>query len=630
MTMNHDASFNSSDDIVSFNSQHAYQKSDSSERFKLMYNALVSIGFPPRHINNCFRIFACQNISEFIEKLIKSDDKYSHPFIKNNALAMEKCEVCEEGKECHEKENRYTDEEILLNRNISSEEFQFKKTHTIKFLAKLREKEDTQTFKAQTLKKKVSDEKPYNEYDTLKKQKGEACVNVEIANKPDQDVSIDTSAYGDEMSTCLICECRVFIPSLPVIYHLKCNHTFCMECLDFYIEVKILDGDVIKINCPSSDCNQVFNQSDVLDLILYPIESLDENNETDRALIKGKQELADKYKKFLKNLEVERDDKKFFCPWIDCEGYGCLGNAEVINQNSIVRCNLNPAHEFCAKCGSKRHVGDCLTEQEIEIRRKVAEGILKLKKCPKCKNWTEKHGGCNHMTCIHCKYEWCWICNNATSSSHFNVPNTRCYGRQFPVEGRDDYVKFDEDDFNRAVEALNPGNPNIQNIPNIPNVALPVNNNYVNYNQGAINNVDPLNNRHLEWYDQTTDIKQFISAQFIRYHLFSYANVSDNCDRTFILVFEIFYIAFVALFSAFGNLFFLILLWKNDKILFDDIKIHESPSCAIKLSLIMYHFAMYLLWAVYYVQLLGFTSVMVIFYIFNSVISICRRPSIIT
>ena len=42
----------------------------------------------------------------------------------------------------------------------------------------------------------------------------------------------------------------------------------------------------------------------------------------------------------------------------------------------------------------------------------ILKNIIKLtkgkrvKRCPRCKIYTEKNGGCNHMTCISCKYQW--------------------------------------------------------------------------------------------------------------------------------------------------------------------------------------------------------------------------------
>lgn len=32
------------------------------------------------------------------------------------------------------------------------------------------------------------------------------------------------------------------------------------------------------------------------------------------------------------------------------------------------------------------------------------------KDCPKCHICIEKNGGCNHMQCYACKYDFCWMC----------------------------------------------------------------------------------------------------------------------------------------------------------------------------------------------------------------------------
>ena len=36
--------------------------------------------------------------------------------------------------------------------------------------------------------------------------------------------------------------------------------------------------------------------------------------------------------------------------------------------------------------------------------------IENCKKCPNCLYHIEKNNGCDHMTCIKCRHEFCWSC----------------------------------------------------------------------------------------------------------------------------------------------------------------------------------------------------------------------------
>ena len=52
-----------------------------------------------------------------------------------------------------------------------------------------------------------------------------------------------------------------------------------------------------------------------------------------------------------------------------------------------------------------------------------------VKQCPRCKIYTEKNEGCNHMTCTECKYQWCWLCEGEYQDGHFRTG--QCNGLQF-------------------------------------------------------------------------------------------------------------------------------------------------------------------------------------------------------
>jgi len=73
--------------------------------------------------------------------------------------------------------------------------------------------------------------------------------------------------------------------------------------------------------------------------------------------------------------------------------------------------------DWCFKClrGAHRPVPCDLLQKWLDqtnLGSDANEQWIKLntKACPKCKSNVEKNGGCMHMTCIQCRYEFCWLC----------------------------------------------------------------------------------------------------------------------------------------------------------------------------------------------------------------------------
>ena len=597
-------SLNSKNSIISLNSLYIYNSHEAAERYKIMYNSLIAIGFLPRQINNCYRIFDCQSITDFIEKLIKTDGKYNHDFIKNEKTQL--CEVCEEGENSHSIINKSAPVKLaLLDKQFSSDEFSKKKTQTIQFLKKQSSEEANNKSKKTILSVKLDKEEA---------KKEEQVVEEENKNQNDDYRGHDDSIYTvneslSQTSICEICESEIFLTALPPLYKLECMHIFCCECLDMYLQTKIKEGEVKSLTCPHKGCNRQFNQSDITDMLL-----LSAKDDEDQIMRKN---LVDKYLKFLKNQEVERDNKKFFCPWANCEGYGeieGLGINDNIDQiiQTVVKCNLNQEHEFCVLCGNKKHFGGCLSDQEIEILKRVKNKELMLKKCPNCKNWTEKHGGCNHMTCIHCKYEWCWICNQTSPPGHFNIPGTRCYQRQFPIDGRDDYEEFNEQDYNRAVEAiLNPGRVVDNNV------------NHVYQNN---NGVVALQAPRTIWY-RTDNYENYKKDYILRISYSSKEPLRLINDGCYFCLHDCLFSLVTIILSFFGNPVLLFAYYRNIITLQDDMGLDTSDSKLLKFSFFLYRTSMFILYLALFLNGFIFSAFACVFHSTLSMINNCRRPN---
>ena len=208
-------------------------------------------------------------------------------------------------------------------------------------------------------------------------------------------------------------------------FSLKCKHIFCLDCTIYYLEEGIRNGNVINIGCPSKDCTEIFTE--------------------ERLKLLVSEENFHKYKKFLNREKIKNDPDLLLCPIADCEGYvkiseqeredkiiENLGNIQSINKQKKYICTNR--HNFCSKCKKIWHdISSC--EDDIDVLDFSTNTGKILKKCPKCKVWTEKDEGCNHMHCRLCLYDWCWVCQNHCAQLHFTDRNSPCFGKQFNEAG---------------------------------------------------------------------------------------------------------------------------------------------------------------------------------------------------
>lgn len=106
------------------------------------------------------------------------------------------------------------------------------------------------------------------------------------------------------------------------------------------------------------------------------------------------------------------------CPRPDCEG-GAFGVVPEDKRAICTACNL----PFCIPCHDIDHPNQTCEEakQNLDVEEKQTRSLLETetKRCPSCATPIFKLEGCNHMCCISCGYNFCWICLKQYVIGHF-------------------------------------------------------------------------------------------------------------------------------------------------------------------------------------------------------------------
>lgn len=113
------------------------------------------------------------------------------------------------------------------------------------------------------------------------------------------------------------------------------------------------------------------------------------------------------------------------CPYPDCDSvveFLGFDSDTVASLDELMELMLVPMvrcgnqHQFCFGCNENTH-SPCPCIAVKKWLKKCEDDSETLnwleshtKDCPKCSTLIEKNGGCNHMTCRKCHWEFCWVC----------------------------------------------------------------------------------------------------------------------------------------------------------------------------------------------------------------------------
>lgn len=242
--------------------------------------------------------------------------------------------------------------------------------------------------------------------------------------------------------------CDICVETYPEtqVYSLACGHEYCVTCYGHYVDIEAVNAKLIR--CMHFGCHLAIPHKDI-DLITdYDHVSgikIEKKLNSNQLLISAAKSYIDSHSKQFK-----------WCPAVDCHNLVEFDRNEYedyeedemsqeideLNMNDIIqekrhRRDFNlfhilnvvclDNHEFCYTCQRENHLPCPCSIVDLWIQKckddsETANWIqANTQACPKCDSLIEKSGGCNHMTCKKCLYQFCWIC----------LGEWKLHGRQF-------------------------------------------------------------------------------------------------------------------------------------------------------------------------------------------------------
>ncbi|KAH6794809.1 hypothetical protein C2S52_005286 [Perilla frutescens var. hirtella] len=219
--------------------------------------------------------------------------------------------------------------------------------------------------------------------------------------------SYETSASPRNKSNAVVVSCEICTDEKQEsdMFELEgCRHSFCAVCVSKHVEYKLRDN-VIVISCPDQNCPNTIQPRALRSHVAA--------------------EVLDRWEEAVAESAILAS-QRVRCPYEGC--------SEIMVDDGDGRDGGGSAAEcpwchrlFCVKCKVPWHQGlDCREFQKFDRGKREKEKLRvlarenKWKKCPSCKLFVEKTGGCIHITC-RCKFEFCYVCGANWSEAHWKT-----------------------------------------------------------------------------------------------------------------------------------------------------------------------------------------------------------------
>ena len=231
--------------------------------------------------------------------------------------------------------------------------------------------------------------------------------NFNQNNNNQDNIDINNNIFENNQKNNYNDECEVCYEDIDKenkdLNEIPCGHLFCTNCWFNYLKSLIIEAKVDDIKCMDHECKEHISDEFIL------------------KHISNKENLVEKFNKFKKRAEIIKDKNKKICPNPNCDSF-----LQKSKDTLYVECQNG--HKYCFECLQPPH-GNKSCDYQIEKQFMNWMKGKRVKRCPRCQIYTEKNEGCNHMTCVCCKYQWCWLCEKQYNYGHYD--SGTCAGHQF-------------------------------------------------------------------------------------------------------------------------------------------------------------------------------------------------------
>ena len=212
-----------------------------------------------------------------------------------------------------------------------------------------------------------------------------------------------------------------------VVVHLNCSHFACNDCIKQFIESLLNENEIEKLTCLEVNCPYYMTRAF--------IQEIDIN-------------LIQKYDKLYEFSFINNSLHLKHC--IKCDAIIQLNTSlNIFTHNSIIPIvTCQSCHfQFCFNCSQSNHLPIPCVQLKRWIKKctddsETANWIhANTKECSKCNSTIEKNGGCNHMVCKRCGYEFCWVCMGPWSEHGTQWYNCSRFQEESSLEARDNQAK---------------------------------------------------------------------------------------------------------------------------------------------------------------------------------------------